>query len=200
MVVHEIEQKFGILAHLLPRFRSNGGMPPFHHLRFLRTEHFEDAYYDSHNQLSRHGLWVRRRAARWEAKQRTSGDFTRTTFRETTDVAEIQALVAAHLQRGGGGGGAVVVTGPEANFGLDVISRFTTTRELFRADERFLVALDATDFGHCVGEVEVLAEDARRAHAEIDAFMQRYAWFFLREKQPKGKLTAYFEKFGYPRD
>ena len=47
MVIHEIEQKFGILTQLLPRFRSNRGSPPFQHLHFLRTEHFEDAYYDS---------------------------------------------------------------------------------------------------------------------------------------------------------
>jgi hypothetical protein len=30
MVIHEIEQKFGILTQLLPRFRSNLGSPPFY--------------------------------------------------------------------------------------------------------------------------------------------------------------------------
>ena len=91
MVIHEIEQKFGILTQLLPRFRSNRGSPPFQHLHFLRTEHFEDAYYDSCDKLSSNGLWVRRRAAEWEAKHRKSGDFTRTTFHETNDVSEIQS-------------------------------------------------------------------------------------------------------------
>ena len=37
------------------------------------------------------------------------------------------------------------------------------------------------------------------AHLDIDAFMRRYAWICTQEKKPKGKLTAYFEKFGYPR-
>ena len=42
MVIHELEQKFGILTQLLPRFRSNRGSPPFQHLHSIRTEHFED--------------------------------------------------------------------------------------------------------------------------------------------------------------
>jgi len=89
MVIQEIEQKFGILTQLLPCFRSNRGSSPFQHLHFLRTEHFKDAYYDSCNKPSNNGLWVRRRAAEWEAGHRGSGDFTRTTFHETNDVSEI---------------------------------------------------------------------------------------------------------------
>lgn len=60
------------------------------------------------------------------------------------------------------------------------------------------MVLDTTDFGHRVGEVEMMAEDADNAHANIDAFLKEYAWFFDTTTQPKGKLTAYFEKFGYP--
>ena len=120
MVIHEIEQKFGILTQLLPRFRSNRGSPPFEHLHFLPTEHFEDAYYDSCNKLSNNGLWVRRWAAEWEAKHRKSSDFTRTTFHETNDVSEIQSLIAGYTK---------LDAGPDANFGLNLISRFCTTRE-----------------------------------------------------------------------
>lgn len=191
MVIHEIEQKFGICTQLLPRFRSNHGSPPFRHLQFLRTEHFEDAYYDSGNKLSRHGLWVRRRGASWEAKHRKSGDFTRTTFHETNDVAKIRSLIAGYTD---------VEVGSDADFGLTQISRFQTKREVYLVDEKFTVMLDATDFGHWVGEVELLAHDEKRAHSDIDAFMLRYAWFFVQERKPKGKLTAYFERFGYPRD
>jgi thiamine-triphosphatase len=133
---------------------------------------------------------VRRRAAKWEAKHRKSGDFTRTTFHETNDVSEIQSLIAGYTK---------LDAGPDANIGLNLISRFRTTRDVYRADEKFLVMLDTTDFGHWVGEVELLAHDEQRAHLDIDIFMQRYAWFFSQETKPKGKLTAYFEKFGYPR-
>ena len=94
-------------------------------------------------------------------------------------MSEIQLLIAGYTK---------LDAGPDANFGLDLISRFRTTREVYRADEKFLVMLDATDFGHWVGEVELLAHDEQRAHMDIDAFMRRYAWFFTQEKKPKSKL------------
>ena len=78
------------------------------------------------------------------------------------------------------------------------MAEFVTTRVSFLADDRFTVVLDATDFGHTVGEVELMAEDAEKAHADIDAFLKEYAWFFD-TSNPKGKLTAYFDKFGYPK-
>jgi hypothetical protein len=50
--------------------------------------------------------------------------------------------------------------------------------------------LDATDFGHWVGEVELLACDEQRAHLDIDAFMRRYTWFFTQEKKPNGLRSS----------
>ena len=87
--------------------------------------------------------------------------------------------------------------GPDEAFGLEEICRFATHRQSFVADGKFTVVLDKTDFGHSAGEVELLAEDANRAHADIDAFLARYAWLFDCSK-PKGKLTAYFEKHPPP--
>ena len=87
--------------------------------------------------------------------------------------------------------------GFDNDFGLDAIADFETHRRTFLADGRFTVVLDVTDFGHRVGEVELMAEDAERAHREIGAFLEKYAWFFDTSR-PQGKLTAYFEKFGYP--
>lgn len=71
--------------------------------------------------------------------------------------------------------------------------------------------LDVTDFGHAVGEVELLAEDAERAHEEIAGFVEGYGWFFgggggggggegggQKREKPRGKLSAYLERFGYP--
>lgn len=84
------------------------------------------------------------------------------------------------------------------DFGLDAMAGFETHRLTLLADGKFTVVLDFTDFGHVVGEVELMAEDAERAHGDIEAFLKEYAWFFDTEK-PKGKLTAYFEKFGYAR-
>lgn len=85
------------------------------------------------------------------------------------------------------------------DFGLDAIADFETYRYAFLADGKFTVVLDKTSFGHQVGEVEVLAEDAEGAHAEIDTFCEMYRWFIDREGV-KGKLTAYFERYGFPKD
>ena len=74
-------------------------------------------------------------------------------------------------------------------------------KEEEEGDREFSVVLDVTDFGHEVGEVEVMAEEAgaEKAHGEIESFLKRYPWFFD-TRRPKGKLTAYFEMFGYPKE
>ncbi|KAL9128712.1 MAG: hypothetical protein Q9175_007469, partial [Cornicularia normoerica] len=167
---------------------------------------FRDTYYDSHDKLSNAGLWLRKRhlhcdpahrgnlpggTLEWEAKLRKrGGSFLRSTFSETKDRSQILELVRLRLPD--------LSAGFEDNFGLDAMAEFETHRLSFLADERFTVVLDATDFGHGVGEVELMAEDAEKAHADIDAFVKQYAWFFD-TSNPKGKLTAYFDKFGYPK-
>lgn len=55
--------------------------------------------------------------------------------------------------------------------------------------------LDQTDFGHSVGEVELEAEDAEKAHLDIDAFLARYSWF-CQPGPVEGKLSAYFRLRG----
>ena len=117
-----------------------------------------------------------------EAKVRISGDFARSTFDEITDWTEIAAVIRRHLPG---------FCTRKKDFGLDQLAEFTTTRQEFLADEKFAVVLDHTDFGHAVGEVELMAEDEEEAHREIDDFMARYPWFFLKGKA-EGKLEAYF--------
>ncbi|KAL2036471.1 hypothetical protein N7G274_010806 [Stereocaulon virgatum] len=78
--------------------------------------------------------------------------------------------------------------GPNESFGLEKTCQFETHRRSFLADGKFTVALDETDFGHSAGEVELLAEDEKKAHADIDVFLARYAWLFDCST-PKGKLT-----------
>ena len=88
--------------------------------------------------------------------------------------------------------------GADRDFGLSPFCQYTTDRTEFTADERFTVALDTTDFGHDVGEVEVIAkegEDEKKVMMEIGKFMEEYRWFFKSVGgKPKGKMTAYFEK------
>ncbi|MCJ1334870.1 hypothetical protein MMC09_000135 [Bachmanniomyces sp. S44760] len=189
MKLLEVEQKFSYLLSQVPIFRSNKGIPPFQSIRHKAPISFQDTYFDTRSVLSSVGIYIRRRDNAWEAKERVDGDYKRSTFRETNDPSEINELICRHFK------GSL---DEQQNFGLDTLARFRTTRETSVVDRRFSVILDQTDFGHVVGEVEIMAEDAKKAHEDINAFMERYRWFFDTEK-PKGKLTAYFDKFGLPR-
>jgi len=58
--------------------------------------------------------------------------------------------------------------------------------------------LDSTDFGPWVGEVELQTRQRECALSDIDIFMRKYPWFFASDAASKGKMTAYFERFGIP--
>lgn len=165
----------------------------------------------------------------WEAKlslqpgsSSSSSSFLRSTFSETKDRTQISSLVRAHCPMSN-------TKGFDDAFGLDAIAAFATKRliltripnntivttnttttttndnnnDIANNDDKFTIVLDTTNFGHDVGEVEVIAQvsadaDAARVHEEIEAFLGRYPWFFD-TGSPKGKLTAYFERFGWPK-
>ena len=199
MKLLEIERKFSWNPASLKILISNRGQPPFSSPTTIHSKLFRDTYYDREDRLSGRGLWVRKRllydsrkgfggykTGTWEAKQSMPGSsFVRSTYDETQNPSRIWQMIKQHIP---------TCPGPDEHFGLEEMCRFETHRRSFVVDEKFTVVLDETDFGHAVGEVELFAEDADRAHVEIDAFLARYTWFFDCSK-PKGKLTAYFEKY-----
>lgn len=194
MPLFELEQKFALNPALLPLFRLNKGRPPFRHLTHKGISKIHDEYFDTRNILSKNGLYIRKRNGVWEAKSRQNGDFIRSTFYETRSIAEIQALVAKLTTKD---------RSLEYDFGLERMCKFVTSRETFLADRRFEVVVDEMDFGHWVGEVEVVRRDKEGEEGVwegIDGFMGRYGWFFEGGGVPKGKITAFFERFGYPKD
>ena len=206
MPLLEIEQKFSFHLAGIGRLITRTGHPPFKHLSNSTVQTFRDTYFDTHNKLSDTGLWIRKRyvhpdltnsnslpegTLEWEAKHRKhGGSFLRSTFSETKDKNQIRDLVRSCLPDH--------KLASEEDFGLDAMAEFETRRLTFLADHKFTVVLDFTNFGHEVGEVELMAEDAGKAHAEIDGFVKEYGWFFDMSK-PKGKVRAYFDKFGYPK-
>ena len=202
MKLFEVERKFTWSPAIIKTLLANGGTPAFPSRPIIRSKSFSDTYYDMNDRLSSNGLWLRKRlfqsalnegnSARngvWEAKQALPGSsFTKSTYDETKDLSRILQVVRKHMPN---------CPGPDKSYGLEEICHFETLRRSFRADGKFTVVLDETNFGHSVGEVELLAQDSVRAHAEIDAFLVKYAWLFDCS-EPKGKLTAYFEKFPPP--
>lgn len=193
MVLFEVEQKFNwtiAKSNLLRQGFAPRGYP------LLQTKHFkfrvfEDTYYDTNDTLWTNGLWVRKRESssgffKWEAKQlQTGSSFLRSTYDESDDTHQILKMVEAIRPQS---------PGAYLNFGLNEFCRFKTFRHSFVANDHYTVVLDRTDFGHRVGEVEVMAEDADKAHADIDKLFKQHDWFFDTQTKPKGKLTAYFER------
>ena len=198
MILLEVEQKFNWKMETLNKL-LNASFRPIQPLPFkvdrLYSRAFRDTYYDSHDKLSSNGFWVRKRLSlpggcKWEAKQSQGvNTFVRTTFKETEDLKEIQKIVQEHVPS---------APDPSHNFGLNELCQFTTWRIPFVVEGKFDIVLDETDFGHRIGEIELRAEDPEKAHAAIDAFLEKHAELFDTKSTPKGKLTAYFEKFGYP--
>lgn len=182
----EVESKFGFKPSLVTTLQTNGGTPAFKRLEALGTHKFTDTYFEYQDVLSKNGIWLRQRtdsrSTVLEAKVRISGDFARSTFDEITDRKVIAEIIRPHFPP---------FDEEKEQFGLEVLAQFATTRQEFRADDKFAIVLDHTDFGHSIGEVELMAEDEQIAHQEIDGFMARYPWFFEKGKT-EGKLAAYF--------
>ena len=220
MPLLEIEQKFSFNTANLARLLRN---PTF---SAPQKSAFHDTYFDSGNSLSNAGLLLRKRRhldpkpssspfhpsfhistgiangeGEWEAKQSVqNGSFLRSTFVETKDLTQIRQLLRCHFPPHPDDRSNL----PDDNFGLNPIAAFGTERVTVVAKEdgkEFSVMLDSTNFGHEVGEVEVMAEEAEaeKAHGDVERFLKRYPWFFD-TRSPKGKLTAYFEMLGYPNE
>ncbi|KAF2453458.1 CYTH-like domain-containing protein [Lineolata rhizophorae] len=197
--VLEVERKFRSLA--VRDLSQHGRFPHFRSLRKLPVQCLHDTYYDQSSLLSSAGAWVRRRNGAWQAKIKKGGTFNNSKFEELCDARDI----SSHITR---------ITGTNKleadNFGLLPIANFSTRRETWIADDEFHIALDIMDFGHEVGEVELqrvlhdiagggdLSEQQeQRLMQEMDekisTFMKQYSWAFS-PGEPKGKLTAYFER------
>ncbi|KAK2460060.1 hypothetical protein APHAL10511_007937 [Amanita phalloides] len=195
----EVERKFCSLA--VEDLVANTGQPPFKIVHALPRCTIHDVYYDNPSRsLIKAGIWVRRRNGGWEAKVKKGGDFTNSMFEELSGPDLVRRCVKD-------------VTGKETSekdfFGLDAIATISTARQSWIADGEFKIVLDAIDFGHTVGEVELqedfhfsatantseehqIREKMTEMDKRIEVFMNRYHWAF-RPGVPKGKLMAYFE-------
>ncbi|KAF3483204.1 uncharacterized protein GIQ15_02528 [Arthroderma uncinatum] len=209
--VLEVERKFSCGPKSNEIFRSSTGSPQFLHLKNVGQRTFEDQYFDRQQLLTTNGIWVRRRNGAWQAKVRTdhlNSTYTNSRFEELSEPSEILKLVQQFVR------GVEYLPTEESgcdvrDSGLEVLARFTTSRDVWKIDERFEVVLDGTDFGHWVGEVGLqqtvyLDDNKREALAQrrvkcaemdrdIESFMEHYRWAFPVDN-PVGKLSAYFAK------
>jgi thiamine-triphosphatase len=99
---------------------------------------------------------------------------------------------------------------PRECFGLEPTADLTTTRKSWLANDKFKIVEDRMDFGHVVGEVKLQCELSVSGEFDLDneehkkklmqemdesiaQFMRDYSWAFS-PREPKGKLSTYFEK------
>jgi thiamine-triphosphatase len=196
----EVERKFRYDHELVNRFRANQGEPPFRRLEYLGEQTFEDTYYDCNETLVSHGVWLRKRNGQWQAKIRQRGDFVSSQFEELSKPADIAQMIK---------GFNLDARPASEDFGLQQIAQYASIREAWKANNRFNVVFDTTDFDHSVGEVELeqaievvdgdessmadMQATAAEMDREIEAFMKEYRWAFPTQK-PIGKLLAYFSR------
>lgn len=197
-ITFEIERKFAPTKTSLELLRRNSGRPAFKSSVHETKQRMEDAYYDKDNILDKHGIWVRNRSGLWEGKIRQGGDYINSQFREVQGEKEVGSLIDRFIK------GAGIVNGQP--HGLTEIARFATTREAWLVNDRFTISIDESDFGHTVGEVDIVetidrgkspysleseAVVGEMLDEEIRQFMRLHEWAFP-DTPATGKLSAYF--------
>jgi len=195
----EVERKFLVTPIALSYLRSNGGGSRFKKYESLGKHTTHDTYYDQDGLLFSKGVYIRRRNGHWEAKVRTGGDFINSAFMEIDGNKAVKEVIEQNL--------IVSADGISIEDMLEPCADFVTERESWMIDGRFKVDVDTTDFGHIVGEVELIktlqyangeGEEKdeilkNKMDQEIKAFMHSYPQAFPAGR-PLGKLSAYFNK------
>ncbi|TSK98368.1 Thiamine-triphosphatase [Bagarius yarrelli] len=169
----EVERKFVCDPHIVERLKDIGAV-------YLGQYGFKDRYFDSADfTLTLKDFWLRKREGSWELKLTTSNLNAEararhgcTKYREITDVPQIKAELTAimgicpehtsdFLQ-------AEEVHGEFEKWLQDMrlkcFAEFKTVRCSYVLEHegdgrKVRVDLDQTDFGHCIGEIEVLVSD-----------------------------------------
>jgi thiamine-triphosphatase len=213
----EVERKFNPSPYSISLLRQNGGSPRFDKIQYNGVEHLEDIYYDKQDMLCGQGTYARLRHWRpsprtinsfdqlpvtfWQAKIRRAGNYTNSAFVEVEGHEEVLAAIKERVPR----------LQDIANVNeLPVMAHIVSQREIWEVDHKFTVAIDSTDFGHIIGEVELEVQDLeigdkndqaeslklQKMDEEIAAFMKRYFWAFPVDGKVVGKLSAYFKWVG----
>jgi thiamine-triphosphatase len=199
----EVERKFLATPAAISYLRSNGGGSAFKEFTPLGNTTIHDIYYDRNGCLFSKGVYVRLRNGQWEAKVRAGGDFINSAFTEIDGKHAVKEVVEQNLGSSADGRNIEEM--------LFCCAEFVTERESWVLEGRFNVDVDTTDFGHVVGEVELLRflenlkgedgegekERVKKLRAEMDreieAFMISHPQAFP-AKRPVGKMSAYFQQ------
>ncbi|MFN0065269.1 MAG: CYTH domain-containing protein [Chlamydiales bacterium] len=139
--------------------------------KLLFRSTFTDVYYDTKDySYTRQNIWLRKRDGVYELKRRLKTE----VYEEITQMEEIEKIV--DLEK------------------VHPFATFATTRERYKLFN-VTVDLDLTDFGHEVGEIEILVEkesEVPKAEKKLDSMLAQFG--IDSTKKPQKKIAAYLER------
>jgi thiamine-triphosphatase len=202
----EVERKFAFDPSKVSLLETNRGKKPFDKVGFLSEKTFTDVYYDNHSAnypLTSDDIWLRQRDDMWECKTPVNLTASMDSYNELKDTDAIKEFLNKKLKNNH--------NHPNTpceykrfkeflfdNYNLAPFCTITTRRRSYLLNGNFTMDLDTADFGHSVGEIELIVESRGKiqdAEKRIALFMKEHDWFFETEGVVMGKLTAYISRF-----
>ncbi|CAG8527210.1 2501_t:CDS:1 [Acaulospora morrowiae] len=200
----EVERKFVFDVTKVPVMERNSGPVKFDSVKFICTKSFTDIYYDIDERgypLTSQDIWLRQRDQKWECKTPTDLVASMDSYHELEDLNEISDFLRQTL-------GVQTLSSPKdsqsfgywlnQNFSLTPFCTIKTTRQHYLLDGEFTLDLDTADFGHHVGEIELvvhLKNEIKNAEMKIARLLKKHDWFFDTSGTVMGKLSAYIGRF-----
>lgn len=163
--VIEVERKFIVPDNYHERLMAQN-----FHLQKEFDEVLDDKYFDTHQHtLIKADHWLRQRNGDWELKYPV-GDHSQcsTLYHETSCIEEIMTRLRPFLGPAAASEADQSLLHLLDSGHLKAFAHLETQRKCYGKDNVNIV-IDATDWGHCVGEIEVMVTDQE----EISAALQK---------------------------
>jgi len=194
-LMFEVERKFTLQSCDAERIRGDDS--------FLAcgTKTIVDEYYDNRSlTLTTKDTWLRHRGENWELKVPAMVDASGITqYQEICGVAGVAEHLSVNLDS------EDLFSLALDRQGFQVFAEIRTTREMFRK-QGLEIVLDSTDFGYCVGEVEILVSRREDIDAAADKILKFLKVHGLTDsdicsepaghtKQAAGKVDTYLRTY-----
>ena len=182
-------------------------------MTFCSKKSFTDVYYDNHlanYPLTSNDIWLRQRDDKWECKTPVNLTASMDSYDELKDINAIKEFLDKELNKYQ----EIKKLSHQSsnipyeykgfkeflfnNYNLTPFCTISTQRHSYLLNKTFTMDLDTADFGHTVGEIELIVESQDKiqdAEKRIALFMKEHDWFFETEGVVMGKLTAYISRF-----
>ncbi|KAG9306555.1 hypothetical protein G9A89_004752 [Geosiphon pyriformis] len=166
---------------------------------------FIDIYYDNHSKdypLTTRDIWLRQRDEKWECKTPTNLTPSMDSYHELETIDSVTEYLENILNPGN----SSISLPREDQFKEFLLEKYNLTpfceiqtfRKHYIINNEFTLDLDTADFGHHVGEIELVVESPEKvqeAERRIAIFMKEHEWFFETSGLVLGKLSRYIGMF-----